>query len=161
MNSAPGNAQRLPGMDLDWLSVDRPGQHSLHPVDRLFIMVVAMSGSHQSGPARHGEFEGGNAACRVVAGDEEVDSEWSQRDQRLGRIDAMLGGLLRHIRSSSDTSSHFAAGNTNSRPYRGAASIILCTSPYAGSSAGGNVIARAGTLNSLNHPSNPAGVTRT
>jgi uncharacterized protein (DUF302 family) len=34
-------------------------------------------------------------------------------------------------------------------PYREAASIILCTSPYAGSSAGGNVMAGAGTLNSL------------
>src|SRR5215472_4927534 len=99
MNSAPGNAQRLPGMDLDWLSVDRPGQHSLHPVDRLFIMVVAMSGSHQSGPTRHGEFEGCNAACRVVAGDEEVDPEWSQRDHLLGRIDAVLEGFLRHLRS--------------------------------------------------------------
>src|SRR5215472_1200688 len=115
MNSAPGNAQRLPGMDLDWLSVDRPGQHSLHPVDRLFIMVVAMSGSHQSSPARHGEFEGCNAACRVVAGDEEVDAEWSQRDHLLGRIDAVLCGLLRHVLSSSDTSSYLASGNTNSR----------------------------------------------
>src|SRR6516164_4114337 len=49
-------------------------------------------------------------------------------------------------------------GNTNSRPYRGAASNILCTSPYADSCAGGNVIAGAGTLNSLKKPSSPAGV---
>ena len=46
---------------------------------------------------------------------------------------------------------------TNSRPYRGAASSILCRW-YWGSSAGGNVMAGAGTLNSLNHPSSLAGV---
>src|SRR3974377_1971966 len=51
-------------------------------------------------------------------------------------------------------------GSTNSRPYRGAASNILFAPPYAGSFAGGNVIAGAGTPNSLNHASNPAGVTR-
>ena len=64
--------------------------------------------------------------------------------------------LYDHFRSST----HRVYGKKNSRPYRGAASNILSTSPYAGSFSGGNVIAGAGTVNSLKNPSNPAGVTR-
>jgi hypothetical protein len=119
-----------------------------------------MGGRHQSRPARHRQFEHRNAAQRVVAGDEKMDPEWSESDDLLRRVDAVLGGLLRHLRFSSNGSTHRVYGNTNSRPYRGAASSILCTSLYAGSFVGGNVIAGAGTLNSLNHASNPAGVTR-
>src|SRR6516164_10145246 len=89
-----------------------------------------------------------------------MDPEWSESDDLFGRIDAVLGGSLRHVHSSSDSPAHRVYGNTNSMPYRGAASSILCTSPYAGSSAGGNDMACAGTLNSLNHRSSPAGVSR-
>src|SRR6516225_7006403 len=89
-----------------------------------------------------------------------MDPEWSESDDLFGRIDAVLGGSLRHVHSSSDSPVHRVYGNTNSMPYREAASSILCISPYVGSSAGGNVMACAGTLNSLNHPSSPAGVTR-
>ena len=49
---------------------------------------------------------------------------------------------------------------TNSRPYFGAAASIFCISLYGISAAGGNVMACAGTLSSLNHPSSPAGVAR-
>ena len=62
-----------------------------------------------------------------------------------------------HIHFSPQGSFIYSA---NSMPYGGAASSILCTSPYPVSSDGGNVIAGAGTLNSLNHLSSPAGVSR-
>ena len=137
-----------------WLRIS--GTHN--PVDRFFIMVVAMGGCHQSCPARHHQFEHRNAARRVVAGNEEMDPELSELDDLLGRIDAVLwpfpvpdSFLLR-----GSSSLHPA----NSRPYCEAASSILCISRYPGSSAGGKVMAGAGTLNSLNHPSSPAGVSR-
>src|SRR6516162_1460205 len=158
MNSSPGNAQYLCGMDLNRPSIDGPGQRSVNPVDRFFIMVVAMGGCHQSRPARHHQFEHRNAARRVVAGNEEMDPELSELDDLLGRIDAVLwpfpvpdSFLLR-----GSSSLHPA----NSRPYCEAASSILRISRYPGSSAGGKVMAGAGTLNSLNHPSSPAGVSR-
>ena len=51
------------------------------PVDRLFIMVLATGGRHQSRPAEsHDRFEHRNAARRVVAANEEMDSDLSELD---------------------------------------------------------------------------------
>jgi hypothetical protein len=36
---------------------------------------------------------------RILAGHEEMSPDWSESDDLLGRIDAVLGGLLRQARS--------------------------------------------------------------
>src|SRR5262249_34791891 len=51
-------------------------------------------------------------------------------------------------------------GRANSMPNLGAAAIIFSISLYGTSAGGGSVMDGAGTLNSLNHPSIPAGVRR-
>src|SRR5215469_18269779 len=124
MNRAPGNAQRLPCVDLDRCAVDGPGQHSANPVDRLLVMVMAMGRRHQSRSALHDQLERRDTARRIFGGDEEMDTELPQSNDFLGRIDAVLCGLLRHVRSSSDSSTHRVSVTTNSRPYRGTVSSI-------------------------------------
>src|SRR5262252_2277298 len=96
MDGSAGNAQRLPWINVNRLSVDSPGKHSINPVDRLLVMVMAMSWRHQSRSARHDQLEGRNATRRVLAGQEEMDPKLSESDDLFGRIDTLFGRSLWH-----------------------------------------------------------------
>src|ERR1700722_16278027 len=60
-------AQRLARPELDGLSVDGPGQHTLDPVQCLLISDVLVGGGGQLLPGRNRHFEDGDAAVGVLA----------------------------------------------------------------------------------------------
>ena len=77
---------------------------STRSVDRLFIMVVTMGGRHQSRPADSHDQIRTPQCCPTP-----VTRKWSLRCPSWmtpRNEDAVLGGLLRHVRSSSDSSIH-------------------------------------------------------
>src|SRR3954470_18001018 len=86
MDGAARNAQCLPDADLDRLSVDGPGQHPLDAIDRLVVVVVAVSGRRQPLPARYHDFECGEAAGGLVRRQKESYGEWPEPDRLVGRI---------------------------------------------------------------------------
>jgi hypothetical protein len=63
-------------------------------------MIMAMSWRHQPSPACHAQLKRRNAARRVIARYEEMDPEFSEPDDLLGRIGSVLGGLMRHVHFS-------------------------------------------------------------
>src|SRR5215470_6192959 len=65
LTGAPRNAKCLPGQDVDWFSVDSPGQHSVDTVDRLFIMVVAVRRRRNTLRARDSNLKCRHAAIRI------------------------------------------------------------------------------------------------
>ena len=79
MNGAPRNAERLSRPDVDGVSVDGPGQHARDAVDGLFVMVVAVRGSHQALRGRDHKLKGRDAAARVVSGEQETNGERPER----------------------------------------------------------------------------------
>src|SRR5262249_44666301 len=96
VNGAARNAERLAGPDVDLLSVDRPGQHSVDAVDRLLVMVVAVCWGRKALRGRDREFEGRDAAGRVVPGEQEAHHEWPDMNDFLGRVNTVANSLLRH-----------------------------------------------------------------
>src|ERR1700730_8872329 len=87
VNGAARNAERLPGPNLDWFSIDSPGQHSVDAVNRLLVMVVTVRRPHQTLRAGDRKFKGRDAAVRGFARDQEADSERPYMDSLFGRID--------------------------------------------------------------------------
>jgi hypothetical protein len=85
---------RLPWGDVDWFSVDSPGQDSDEAVDGLLVMVVAMHWSHQALGARDHDLKGREAAGRVVTGKQEAHRERAETDGFIGRIDVEADTLL-------------------------------------------------------------------
>jgi hypothetical protein len=80
-------AQRLAGSELDSLAVNGPGQHTLDPVQRLLISVVLMSGGGQLLPGWDRHFEYGDDTVGVLAAQKEADTERTDPDNLLRRID--------------------------------------------------------------------------
>jgi hypothetical protein len=72
MDGASWDEKRLSGTDLDRRTLDRPGQHSLEPVDRLLIGVVAVGGGDLR-LGRNVELENGDRSSRLAALDEEAN----------------------------------------------------------------------------------------
>ena len=84
---APLGMQSLPGSDAYWFPVDSPGQHSVDTVDRLLVMIVAMRWRWQALRAWDRDLKCGDAARRVVPGDEEAHRKKPDSDGLVGRID--------------------------------------------------------------------------
>jgi hypothetical protein len=57
-------------------------------VDSILVKVVALGGCHQSLGATDGEFEDGESAVRVVAGEQEADRQHTEVDGLVGGVDA-------------------------------------------------------------------------
>src|SRR5829696_7134743 len=60
-------------------AVDRPGQHSLEPVDRLLVAVVAVP-RRDAHACRNVELEDRDRPSRPLALDQEPDRQWPDRD---------------------------------------------------------------------------------
>ena len=98
MNGAPRNAQRLPGLDVDRMAVDGPGQDAVDAVDRFFELVVAVRRGQQALRGRDRQLERGDAAGRVVAREQEPHRERSEMDGLVGGIGVDFDRFLGHIR---------------------------------------------------------------
>src|SRR6266516_6498671 len=72
VDGATWNEKRLSGSDIDRRPFDRPGQHSLEPVDRLLVAVVAVAGGNLC-PGRNVELEDCNRSFRLLALDQEAN----------------------------------------------------------------------------------------
>src|SRR3974390_1232673 len=94
VNGTARNAQRLPGPDVHLSSINGPGQNAINAVDRLFVMVVAVSRSHQALPTRDTDFEGRNAAIRVFSRNQKAYRKRTETNGLVGRIDLDVDGPL-------------------------------------------------------------------
>jgi len=65
VDGAAGDAERLTGADVDRNALDRPGQPSLEPVDRLLVAVVAVPGCDLRA-GRSVELEDRNRSSRLL-----------------------------------------------------------------------------------------------
>src|SRR6266516_1412379 len=72
VDGATWNEKRLSGPDIDRRPLDRPGQHSLEPVDRLLVAVVAVAGGDLC-PGRTDDLEDCNRPSRLLALDQEAN----------------------------------------------------------------------------------------
>ena len=100
VNGAARNAERLARPDIDWLSVNRPGQHSVDAVNCLLILVVAVGWTRKAVRCRNRELKCRDAAGRVVTNEQEAHGERPDTDGFIGRINAEANGLLCHVDSS-------------------------------------------------------------
>src|SRR5215218_1967904 len=72
VDGAAWNEKRLSGPDVDRRAFDRPGQHSLEPVDRLLVAVVTVPGcDFRAG--RYVELEDRDRTSRLLALDQEAN----------------------------------------------------------------------------------------
>jgi DNA-binding MarR family transcriptional regulator len=97
VNGATRNAQRLPRANVDLLSVDCPGQHTIDSVDRFFIVVVTVRWRRQALRARDAQFKDCNTASGIVSGEQEAHRERSKADCLVCGIDAEIGRRLWHF----------------------------------------------------------------
>lgn len=88
MNGTARNTEGLPGANFDLHALDGPRQHACDPVNRLLVMVMAMSWSGKTLPTRDHKLKGRDASGRVLSCDQETDHERSQRDWLVGRVGA-------------------------------------------------------------------------
>src|SRR5215471_7254209 len=96
MNGAARDAECLPRPNVDFFTVDSPGQHPGDAVDRLFIMVVAVRWSRQALSGWNKELKGRDAAIRVGSGEQEPHGERPDLDDLIGRVDVEVDSLLGH-----------------------------------------------------------------
>ena len=85
VDGATGDAERLAGADVDRHALDRPGQHSLEPVDRLLVAVVAVRGCDLRA-GRNVELEHRDRPSRLLALDEEPDGQRPDLDLFVRRL---------------------------------------------------------------------------
>jgi len=73
VHRASGDAQRLPGTNLDGCAVNRPGKDSLDAVEDLFVGVVLVSRSRQLLASGDKNLEHRHAASRIISRKEKPD----------------------------------------------------------------------------------------
>src|SRR5437867_13126801 len=70
---ASGDAQRLPGTNLDGRAVNRPGKDALDTVEDLLVCIVLVGGRRQLLPDRDEKLEHRDASVGIISGEEESD----------------------------------------------------------------------------------------
>src|SRR5947208_16846192 len=73
VHRASGDAQRLPGTNLDGRAVNRPGKDALDTVEDLLVGIVLVRWRRQLLPDRDENLEDGDASTGIIAGEEESD----------------------------------------------------------------------------------------
>src|SRR6266567_2449870 len=73
VHRATGDAQRLPGTNLDGRAVDRPGKDALDTVEDLLVGIVLVGGRRQLLADRDQNLEDRDAPAGIIAGEEESD----------------------------------------------------------------------------------------
>jgi len=73
VHRASGDAQRLPGTNLDGRAVNRPGKDTLDTVEDLFVGIVLVGRRRQLLPDRDENLEHRDASTGIIAGEEESD----------------------------------------------------------------------------------------
>ena len=93
-----GDAEGLPGTNLDRRAVNRPGEDASDTVNDLLVGVVRVGRRRQLLPDRNEDLEYRRAAARIVAREEKMDFERANLDGLFRRINS--GRLLLHNRTS-------------------------------------------------------------
>src|SRR5215471_5977999 len=94
VHRASGDAQRLPGTNLDERAVNRPGKDALDTIDDLLVGIVLVGRRCQLLSDGDENLKHRHAAVGIIAREEEPDPQWTNLDGLLRRIE--LGGTLRH-----------------------------------------------------------------
>ena len=107
--------------NVDLLSVNRKGHHSVEDVDCLFVVVVAMRRRCQTMHARNGAFKDCDAAARVRARDQERTAIGPSRmvSSEGLRCKSKICCVMRAPFVNTGYA-RFPAGRSNSKPYLGA-----------------------------------------
>src|SRR5215472_8927269 len=87
VHRAAGNAQRLPGTNLDGRAVNRPGKDALDTVEDLLVGIVLVGWRRQLLPDRHKELKDRDTSAGIIAGEEESDLKRTNLDCLFRRID--------------------------------------------------------------------------
>ena len=87
VNGAARNAEGLPRPDIDPCAVNRPRQHALEAVDRLFVVIVAVRGRRETLGGGDRQLEERDAAGGVRVRDQEAHAQRPEADRLVGRID--------------------------------------------------------------------------
>ena len=74
VHRASGDAQRLPGTNLDGRAVNRPGKDALNTVEYLLAGIVLVGWRRQLLPDRDENLEDRDASTGIIAGEEESDA---------------------------------------------------------------------------------------
>src|SRR5215472_16956766 len=88
VHRASGDAQCLPGTNLDGRAVNRPGKDALDSVEDFLIGIVLVGRRRQLLPDRHENLEDRDASAGIITGDEESDLERTNLDCLFRRIDS-------------------------------------------------------------------------
>jgi hypothetical protein len=83
-----GDAQRLPGANLDGRSVNRPGKDALDAVENLLVSIVLVSRRRQFLPGGDENLEHGSAPVGIIAREEEPNPYRTDLDALFRRIDS-------------------------------------------------------------------------
>src|SRR3954468_15753245 len=73
VHRASGDAQRLPGTNLDGRAVNRPGKDALNTIEDLLEDIVLVGRRCQLLPDWHENLEHRDASTGIIAGEEESD----------------------------------------------------------------------------------------
>jgi len=73
VHRASGDAQRLPGTNLDGRAVNRPGKDALNTVEYLLVGIVLVGRRRKLLPDRDENLEHRDASTGIIAGEEESD----------------------------------------------------------------------------------------
>jgi len=73
VHRASGDAQRLPGTNLDGRAVNRPGKDALNTVEYLLVGIVLVGWRCQLLPDRDEYLEHRDTSTGIIAGEEESD----------------------------------------------------------------------------------------
>jgi hypothetical protein len=73
VHRASGDAQRLPGTNLDGRAVNRPGKDALDTVEDFLVGIVLVGRRRQLLPDRDENLEDRDASPGIIAGEEESD----------------------------------------------------------------------------------------
>src|SRR3954470_4616961 len=74
VHRASGDAQRLPGTNLDGRAVNRPGKDALNTIEYLLVGIVLVGWRRQLLPDRDENLEQRDASTGIIAGEEESDA---------------------------------------------------------------------------------------
>ena len=97
VHRASGDAQGLPGTNLDGRAVDRPGEDAFDAVEDLLVGIVLVGRRRKLLPDGDENLEHGHAAVGIIAREEEPDPQRTNPDGLFRRIDS--GRTLRDNRA--------------------------------------------------------------
>ena len=93
---ASRDTKRLPGTDVDWRAVNRPGQDTLDTVEDFFVGDIPVGWRHQLLPGGNENLEHRHAAVGIIARKEKPDPQRANLDDFFRRIDSGRTLLHRH-----------------------------------------------------------------